>query len=173
MLLRLDQASIFSTRPSQTKLMPTLQNWTGASLINTSVHYRVCSGSQCIGLFPMPPLSFQRPSRKSHLVPLETASPPSEAFCSPLSPIHLQAGSDMLRAGCVTRRMTHATHPSFFYLSLPLSLESCPSRPPVGQVTRTTAPSEMKEAEDLTCTLTRKLLCNSLTFPRADSRSVS
>ena len=49
-LLRLVQAGIFSTRPLSTKLMPTLQNWTGAGLSNTLVHYRVCGGSQCIGL---------------------------------------------------------------------------------------------------------------------------
>ena len=30
--------------------MPTLQNWTRAGLSNTSVHYRVCGGSQCIPL---------------------------------------------------------------------------------------------------------------------------
>ena len=45
------ETGIFSTRPWSTKLMPTLQSWTGAGLSNTSVHYRVCGGSQGIGLF--------------------------------------------------------------------------------------------------------------------------
>ena len=50
MLLRLVQAGIFSNRPSSTKLMLTLQNWTGAGRSNTFVHYRVCGGSERIGL---------------------------------------------------------------------------------------------------------------------------
>ena len=55
MYLILVQANIFSARPSSAKLMPTLQSWTEAGLSNTSVHYRVCGGSQRIPLAPICP----------------------------------------------------------------------------------------------------------------------
>ena len=44
MLLRLVQTSIFSIRPSSTKLMPTLHNWTVEGLSNTLVHSAMVLG---------------------------------------------------------------------------------------------------------------------------------